>query len=167
MLPGVYLSITSPPPMPDLEVGRHRDSFMNSSTKTGHVIDAEVLPDRTIGGPRLRLHRYLHLRRRHQAAHPRGADAHRAPVGGVGPALDPPAPLQPPEDARHGGRMDAGAPSRGRPRRAATRAATPAACAVSITDAVLCWANTRSMATISGVCSVNHCSSPASTWSNR
>lgn len=50
MSPGVYLSITSPPPMPDLEVGRHRDSFMNSSTKTGHVTDAEVLPDRTIGG---------------------------------------------------------------------------------------------------------------------
>ena len=42
---------------------------------------------------------------RPESAHPRGADAHRAPVGGVGPALDPPAPLQPPEDARHGGRM--------------------------------------------------------------
>jgi len=34
MSPGVYLSITSPPPMPYLEVGQHRDSFMNSGTKT-------------------------------------------------------------------------------------------------------------------------------------
>ena len=50
MSSGVYLSITSPPPMPYLEVGQHRDSFMNSGTKTGHITDAEVLPDRTIGG---------------------------------------------------------------------------------------------------------------------
>ena len=55
----------------------------------------------------------------------------------------------------------------GIPRRAATSIATPAAWAVPITVCTLCWANTRSTATISGRCSASQLSSSSSSRRNR
>ena len=48
--PGTHLSIYSPPPMPDLDIGSRRDSSMEGGIRNNYITDAEVLPDRTIGG---------------------------------------------------------------------------------------------------------------------
>ena len=48
--PGTHLSIYSPPPMPDLNIESHRDSSMEGDIRNNYITDAEVLPDRTIGG---------------------------------------------------------------------------------------------------------------------
>lgn len=48
--PGTHLSIYSPPPMPDLDIGSRRDSSMEGGIRNDYITDAEVLPDRTIGG---------------------------------------------------------------------------------------------------------------------
>lgn len=48
--PSTYLSLSSPPPWPDLDIERVRDEYMEDGLQTGKATDAVALADRTIGG---------------------------------------------------------------------------------------------------------------------